>query len=404
MPVETRETEPFWMLSEEQEAVRETARGFATRRLAKLAGEIDESKRFPDGLFQELGRLGLLGLAIPPEYGGTGAGYLASAIAMEELSRASAAVSLSMGAHAFLCARNLYENANEAQRRKFLPKLCSGEWVGAFGLTEPEAGSDAASLKTKAERKGDRYLLNGAKIFITNGSMADVFLVFARTPRRRGSRSADGSEATAISAFIVEKGFAGFSVGRDIAKLGTCGSPLSELVFQDCEVPAENLLGEEGKGLSIMLEGLDMERAVFSGLAVGVAQASLDYALAYAAKRRQFKTTIGSFQLVQEMLAQMATEIEAARLLCYQAAGRLDRGLPMSKQASFSKLFGAQMAVRATLSGVQILGGYGFTRECPVERYYRDAVLAGIGGGTSQIQLLIIAKELFKEAARHARG
>lgn len=382
--------------TEDIRSARETARGFASRRLAGLADEIEESKRFPEGLFRELGELGLLGLAIPEEYGGSGAGFLASAVMMEELARASAAVSLSVGAHSFLCARNLFEIADDEQRRRYLPKLCSGEWVGAFGLTEAEAGSDAASLRTRAERKGDRYLLNGAKLFITNGSIADVFLVFARTSRRPGG-------ASAISAFVVERGFKGFSIGRDIAKLGTCGSPLSELVFQDCEVPAENLLGEEGKGLAHMLHGLDMERAVFSGMAVGLAQAALEYAASYATKRRQFRQPIGSFQLVQELLAQTATEIEAARLLNYQAAAMLDRGLEVTKHASFAKLFCAQMAVRATQAGVQVLGGYGFTKECPVERYYRDAMLIGIGGGTSQIQVQIIARELLKEASRRGR-
>lgn len=388
--------EPPGFLREDHVLVRETARGFARRRLAPIADEIDETKRFPAALFREAGELGLLGLAIPNEFGGSGAGFLASAIMMEELARVSAAVSLSFGAHSFLCAHNLHKSAGDALRRRFLPKLCSGEWIGAFGLTEPEAGSDAASLKTRAERKGDRWVLNGTKIFITNGSIADVFLVFARTERRRGGVSA-------ISAFVVEKGSPGFSVGRDIPKLGTCGSPLSELVFQDCAIPAENLVGEEGRGLAYMLDGLDMERAVFSGLAVGVGQAALDYAAVYATKRRQFRQTIGSFQLVQEMLAQMATEVEAARLLNYQAASLLDAGRTVTKQASFAKLFGAQMAVRVTQWGVQILGGYGFTRECPVERYYRDAMLAGIGGGTSQIQLQLIAREVLKEASRRAR-
>ncbi len=379
-------------LQEAHRLVRETARDFASRRLKAMAQEIEDSERLPPGLWPELGRLGLLGLAIPEDYGGSQAGFLASTIAMEELAKASAAATLSVGAHSFLCAHNLYAHADESQRRKYLPKLCSGEWVGAFGLTEPEAGSDAASLKTSARLAGDRYILNGSKIFITNGSIADVVLVFARTERRRGRGN--------LSAFIVEKSFKGFSAGRDMPKLGTCGSPLSELHFKDCEVPADNLLGEEGKGLSYMLEGLDMERCVFSGMPVGIAQAALDYCLDYATKRRQFGQPVSSFQLVQEMLAQSATEIEAARLLTYQAAERLDSGQEVSKFASFAKLFGAQMVMRATQAAVQIMGGIGFTRECPVERFYRDAALIGIGGGTSQIQQLIIARELLKEHAR----
>lgn len=378
---------------EEVRLVRETARNFAQKRLRAIAEKVEESKTLPPGLFKELGEVGLLGLAIPESYGGSGSSFLACAVAMEELSRVSAAVCLSYGAHSFLCARNLYENASETLRRKYLPRLCSGESIGAFGLTEPGSGSDAASLQTKAAKRGSRYVLNGTKIFITNGSIADVFLVFARTEKSKGR--------SLLSAFVVEKGFKGFSVSRDISKLGTRGSPLSELVFTDCEVPAENLVGEEGQGLRYMINGLDMERAVFSGMPVGIAQAALDYALSYAVKRQQFKQPLSSFQLVQEMLAQMATEIEASRLLTYQAARLLDAGQPVSKHASFAKLFGAQMVMRATQWAVQILGGYGFTRECPVERFYRDAALIGIGGGTSQIQTLIIAKELVKEANRH---
>ncbi|MBI4425685.1 MAG: acyl-CoA dehydrogenase family protein [Elusimicrobia bacterium] len=382
-------------LGESHRLVREAARDFASRRLAPLAREIEDSKALPVELFRELGRIGLLGLSIPEAYGGSEQGFLASAIAGEELGRASAAFSLSFGAHAFLCAHNLCANADDAQRRRFLPKLCSGEWIGAFALTEPGSGSDAASLQTRAVRRGDRWVLNGTKIFITNGSIARVFLLFARTGRRRGHG--------ALSAFVVERDAPGFSVGRDIEKLGTCGSPLSELVLQDCEVPAENLVGQEGDGLKIMLTGLDTERSVFSGLAVGIGQAALDCALDYAAKRRQFQQPIASFQLVQEMLSQTATELEAARLLTYQAAWRLDQGLEVSKQASFAKLFAAQMVVRAAQQAVQILGGYGYTKEFPAERLYRDAILTGIGGGTSQIQQLIIARELLKERARKIR-
>ncbi|MBI4249942.1 MAG: acyl-CoA dehydrogenase family protein [Elusimicrobia bacterium] len=383
------------LLSEENQAARDTAREFACSRLQPAAQEIEQSGRLPAELFRELGRLGLLGLAVPQDYGGSGASFLSCALAMEELSRASAALALSYGAHAFLCAHNLYARGGEAQRRKYLPKLMSGEWIGAFALTEPEAGSDAAALKTRAVRRGDSYILNGSKIFITNGSAAQIFLVFARTRRASGRG--------ALSLFIVERDFPGFAVGKDIPKLGTCGSPLSELHFNDCEVPAENLLGEEGGALAYMRRGLDMERAVFSGMAVGIGQAALDYSLSYAMRRRQFKRPISSFQLVQEMLAQMATEIEAARLLTRQAAWRLDRNMEASKFASFAKLFGAQMVLRATQWAVQILGGYGFTRECPVERFYRDAALSGIGGGTSQIQTLIIAGELIKEALRESK-
>jgi len=376
-------------VSDDSELIRETARDFAQKRLAPIAQAIDEDEAFPRELFNEMGQLGLLGLGVPEIYGGTGATFLSAAIAMEELSRVSAAVALSYGAHAFLCAHNLYANADEAMRKKYLPKLCSGEWIGAFALTEPEAGSDAASLQTTAKKNGSGYVLNGAKMFITNGSIADLFLVFARTERRPG--------VGPLSAFLVEREFKGLNTSRDIKKLGTRGSPLSEVLFQDCAVPAGNLIGEEGKGLNYMLRGLDMERAVFSGMAVGLVRASLDYSLNYACQRRQFKQPVASFQLVQEMLAQMATDLEAGRLLVYQAATMLDEGKTITKEASIAKLFVAQMAIRCTQMGVQILGGVGFTRECPVERYYRDAALLPIGGGTSQIQQLIIAKAMIKE-------
>ncbi|MEK9145225.1 MAG: acyl-CoA dehydrogenase family protein [Elusimicrobiota bacterium] len=379
-------------LPESHQLARDSAREFAEKRLKPLAEQIEASQSLPPELFRQMGELGLLGLAIPEEYGGTGQGFLAATLAMEELAKASGAVALSFGAHSCLCAYNLFAHANEEQRRRYLPGLVSGRDIGAFALTEPGSGSDAASMQTRAVFKDGRYLLNGTKIFITNGSMARVFLVFARTERRRGRG--------ALSAFVVERGFKGFSTGRDIKKLGTCGSPLTELIFKDCEVPAQNLLGEEGRGLAYMLKGLDMERSVFSGMAVGLAQAALDYALDYAAQRRQFGAPLTSFQLVQEMLADTATELEAARLLTYQAAEMLDRGQSVTKQASFAKLYAARMAVRATQAAVQILGGYGYTRECPVERFYRDAMLVGIGGGTSQIQQLIIARELVKERAR----
>ena len=379
-------------LSESQRLARDSAREFAEKRLKPLAEKIEASQSFPPDLFRQMGELGLLGLAIPEEYGGTGQGFLAGTLAMEELAKASGAVALSFGAHSYLCAYNLFAHADEEQRRRYLPGLVSGKVIGAFALTEPGSGSDAASLQTRAVFKDGRYLLNGTKTFITNGSIAGVFLVFARTEHRRGKGN--------LSAFVVERGFSGFSTGRDIKKLGTCGSPLTELIFKDCEVPAGNLVGEEGRGLAYMLKGLDMERSVFSGMAVGLAQAALDYALDYALQLRQFGAPLTSFQLVQELLADTATELEAARLLTYQAAGMLDRGQSVTKQASFAKLFAARMAVRATQAAVQILGGYGYTRECPVERFYRDAMLVGIGGGTSQIQQLIIARELVKERAR----
>ncbi|MBI4667618.1 MAG: acyl-CoA dehydrogenase family protein [Elusimicrobia bacterium] len=379
-------------LTQTQREVLETFHEFCAKRIAPRAREIDESEEYPLELFREMGRLGYLGLAIPEQYGGMGLDYVTCSLIAEELSRASTGFGLSVGAHSFLCAQNLYNMAGESQRQKYLPGLCNGELIGAFGLTEPEAGSDSTNLSTHAVKKGNEWIINGAKMFITNGSIADVILLFARTQRKPGSQG--------VSVFIVEKNFPGFSTGRDIKKLGTHGSPLSELVLQDCRVPEENLMGKEGRGLSYMLKALDIERALLSGMAVGGAQAALDCALDYSKKRRQFGQLISSFQLIQEMLAQMATEIEAARLLVRQAAWRLDQGLDITRHASYAKLFSAQMAMRAARQAMQILGGAGYCCEFPAERFYRDAPLMGLGGGTNEIQKLIIARDLIKNGLR----
>lgn len=378
-------------LTETQREVQQAFKEFCGKKIAPMAKEIDESEEFPHELFKEMGRLGYLGLAIPEKYGGMGLDFVTCSLISEELSRASTGFALSVGAHSFLCAYNVYSLADEEQRQKYIPGLCAGESIGAFCLTEPGAGSDSTNLSTTAVKKGNEWVLNGSKIFITNGSIADVLLVFARTPRKPGSQG--------ISAFIVEKNFRGFSTGRDIPKLGTLGSPLSEIVFQDCRVPEENLLGKEGKGISYMLGALDVERALLSGMAVGSAQAALDFALDYSKKRKQFGQLISSFQLVQEMLAQMATEVEAARLLVRQAAWRLDHGMDITRHASYAKLFGAQMIMRVTQQAMQVLGGSGYCREYPVERFYRDAPLMGLGGGTNEIQKLIIARDLIKNGA-----
>ncbi|MBI2070393.1 MAG: acyl-CoA dehydrogenase family protein [Elusimicrobia bacterium] len=353
-------------LTETQREVQQAFKEFCGKKIAPMAKEIDESEEFPHELFKEMGRLGYLGLAIPEKYGGMGLDFVTCSLISEELSRASTGFALSVGAHSFLCAYNVYSLADEEQRQKY-------------------------NLSTTAVKKGNEWVLNGSKIFITKGSIADVLLVFARTPRKPGSQG--------ISAFIVEKNFRGFSTGRDIPKLGTLGSPLSEIVFQDCRVPEENLLGKEGKGISYMLGALDVERALLSGMAVGSAQAALDFALDYSKKRKQFGQLISSFQLVQEMLAQMATEVEAARLLVRQAAWRLDHGMDITRHASYAKLFGAQMIMRVTQQAMQVLGGSGYCREYPVERFYRDAPLMGLGGGTNEIQKLIIARDLIKNGA-----
>lgn len=382
-------------LSETQLEVLEAFREFTRKKIAPRAAEIDETEQFPRDLFEELGRLGYLGIPIPEKYGGAGLDFITASLVSEEICRASAGFALSYGAHAFLCAYNIYSLANETQRQKYIPGLCSGKLIGAFALTEPEAGSDSTNLATKAAPKGKEYILNGSKMFITNGSIADVFLLFARTPRKPGSQG--------VSAFIVEKNFPGLSTGKDIPKLGTRGSPLTEVILQDCRVPAENLLGREGHGIVYMLRCLDVERALLSGMAVGSAQAALDYALDYAKKRRQFNRPIASFQMIQEMLAQMATEIEAARLLVRQACWMLQQGMDITRHASYAKLFGAQMTMRVCQQALQILGGYGYCREFPVERFYRDAPLIGVGGGTSEIQKLIIARDLIKSRTQTNR-
>ncbi len=379
-------------LTPQQKEVQQACREFARKKIAPRAAHIDEADEFPRDLFVEMGRLGYLGLTIPEDYGGLGLDFITATVAMEEIAWASAGLGLSWGAHSFLCAHNLYSLGNEAQRKKYLPRLCSGEWIGAFALTEPGAGSDSTNLATKAIQKDDHWILNGSKIFITNGSLANVILVFAATPRKPGSQGA--------SLFIVDKDAPGFSVSRDIPKMGTRGSPLSELIFDNCRIRQENLIGKEGRGLSYMLKSLDAERALLSSIAIGGAQMGLDFALDYAKKRRQFGAPIASFQLVQEMLAQMATEIEAARLLVRQAAWRLDQKLNLNRQASIAKLFVSQMVMRVAQQAMQVLGGYGYCKEFPVERFMRDAALMSLGAGTSEIQKLIIARDLIKENGR----
>lgn len=374
---------PF-SFTEEQLLFRETLRAFVSQEVAPIAARTDREERFPAELFSKLGRLGIMGISVPKEYGGAGADFLSAALAMETLAYGCASTALSYGAHAFLCTQNLYTFANEKQRERFLPSLCSGERLGAFALTEPGSGSDAGSITTAAEKRGDHYRVTGTKMFITNASVAGLFLVFART----------SPDQTTL--FVVERDSDGVTVGRPMEKLGMRGSPTSEVVFQNVAVPAENRLGSEGEGALHLKRALDMERAIFSALPVGIAAAALDAALAYAKERVQFDRPIAQFQLIQEMLAEMATEIEAARLLTYQAAARLDEGREATRSASYAKLFGAEMVMRATVKAIQIFGGYGYMREFPVERFMRDAKLISIGGGTSEIQKLIIARELLK--------
>ncbi|MFQ5649893.1 MAG: acyl-CoA dehydrogenase family protein [bacterium] len=375
-------------LTKEQDMLKSMVREFAQKEVAPLAAELDRQERFPAETFRKMAELGLLGVAIPEEYGGSRVDWISCVLVVEELGRVCASTALSYGAHTFLCAHNLFEHGNEEQRKEYLPSLVKGEKIGAMALTEPEAGSDATSLKTRARKVGDEYVLTGTKTFITNAPVADIVLVFARSAEQEGKQS--------LSTFIVEKDFPGFSVGKPMEKLGMRGSPTSEIYLEECRVPAKNLLGREGHGMAQMMNGLDMERVVFSGLPLGIAEGASEAAVKYAKERHQFGQPIASFQMVQEMLVDMAKGIEALRLLAYRAAALLEEGKRVTKEASIAKLLGAEVAMKTTLDAVQIFGGYGYTRDYPVERFLRDAKLVEIGGGTSQIQKLIIAKEILR--------
>ncbi len=381
-------------LTEEERAVRDLTRQVAEGELAPLADELDRKEEFAWPVFKKLAEAGLTGVVIPEEYGGIGASFLSGVLVMEELARHCGGTALSFGAHAYIGTYNIYKSASAEQRRRYLPDLCAGRKVAAFALTEPGHGSDAMGLTTRAEKKGERYILNGAKTFITNGSIADVLLVFART----GQPGAKG-----LSAFIVERGFSGFASGKPMEKMGMRASPTTELFFDDCEVPAENLIGAEGQGGLIALAGLDMERTLFSGLPIGLIQGALDIAVKYSGERKQFGQAIASFQLVQAMIADISMQLYISRLLAYSAARKLEAGARVTMNASYSKLFASEASVKATLDAIQILGGYGYMREFKVERLMRDAKLVEIGGGTSQIQRLIIAREIYKQAGIDVR-
>lgn len=376
-------------LTEAERTIQELTRQIAEGELAPVADELDRKEEFGWDVFKKLAEAGITGVVVPEEYGGIGASFLSGVLVMEELARHCGGTALSFGAHAYIGTYNIYKSASEEQRKRYLPDLCAGKKIGAFGLTEPGHGSDAMGLATRAEKKGDRYILNGAKTFITNGSIADVVLVFART----GPPGAKG-----ISAFIVEKTFPGFAAGQPMEKMGMRASPTTELFFDDCEVPAENLVGAEGQGGLVALTGLDMERTLFSGLPIGLIQGALDVAVKYAGEREQFGQRIANFQLVQAMVADISMQLYISRLLAYNAARKMEDGRRVTMNASYSKLYASEASVKATLDAIQILGGYGYMREFKVERLMRDAKLVEIGGGTSQIQRLIIAREVFKQA------
>ena len=378
-------------LGETADMLRETVAAFAAAELAPRAAAIDRDNAFPPELWPRLGALGLLGVTVEEEYGGAGMGYLEHVVAMEEISRASASVGLSYGAHSNLCVNQLRRNGTEAQKRRYLPGLIAGTAVGALAMSEPSAGSDVVAMRLRAERRGDRYVLNGTKMWITNGPDADVLVVYAKTDPAAGPRG--------ISAFVIEKGFKGFAPGTKLDKLGMRGSNTAELVFTECEVPAENLLGREGEGVRILMSGLDYERAVLAGGPLGIMQACLDAVVPYVHEREQFGRKIGEFQLMQGKLADMYTTMNAARAYVYAVAKACDRGLTTRKDAAGAILYAAERATAMALDAIQCLGGNGYINDYPTGRLLRDAKLYEIGAGTSEIRRMLIGRELFAATA-----
>jgi isovaleryl-CoA dehydrogenase len=381
-----------FQLSDEQRMIKETVYKWSVNELGPLQEKIDEEDWFPPDFFRKCAEIGILGITIDEKYGGLGGDVLMQTLAIEEMSRICPALAMSYGAHSNLCANNIYKNASDYLKEKYLPPLVSGEKIGALGLTEPSAGSDAMSLRTRAVKAGDKYILNGSKMFITNGPVADTLLVYAKTSPELGAKG--------ISAFVVEKGFPGFSVARKLKKCGMRGSPTAELVFEDCAVPAENLVGVENNGVNVMTSGLDIERIVLAGGSVGMAQQALEYSIKYSVEREQFGQSIASFQMVQQKLADMYARTEASRLMVYRAAEEAQRaprggkGTELTKKAAAAVLFAAETATWVCDQAVQIHGGYGYCLEFPVQKLWRDAKLYEIGAGTSEIRRLIIAREL----------
>jgi len=378
-------------LGEEVEAVRDTVHRFAQEKLAPRAEEIDRSNEFARDLWPELGALGLLGITADPDFGGSGLGYLAHVVAVEELARASASTSLSYGAHSNLCVNQINRNGNAEQKARYLPKLCSGEHVGALAMSEPGAGSDVVSMKLRADKRGDRYILNGSKMWITNGPDADVLVVYAKTDPTAGPKG--------ITAFLIEKGFKGFSTAQKLDKLGMRGSNTCELVFEDCEVPAENVMGAEGGGVRVLMSGLDYERVVLSAIGIGIMHACLDVVMPYVHERKQFGQPIGEFQLIQAKVADMYTAMNSARAYVYAVAAACDRGAVTRQDAAACCLYASEQATQQALQAIQILGGNGYINDNPTGRLLRDAKLMEIGAGTSEIRRMLIGRELFKETA-----
>ena len=371
--------------------LRDTVRAFAQDKIAPRAEEIDRSNTFPRDLWPQLGALGLHGITVEEEWGGSGLGYLEHCVAMEEVSRASASVGLSYGAHSNLCVNQIRRNGSEAQKRRYLPKLIAGEHVGALAMSEPGAGSDVVSMRTRAERKGDRFILNGSKMWITNGPEAETLVVYAKTDPNAGARG--------ITAFLIEKGMKGFSTAQKLDKLGMRGSDTCELVFDDCEVPAENILGKVNDGVKVLMSGLDYERVVLAAGPLGIMQAAVDVVVPYLHERKQFGAPIGSFQIMQAKLADMYVTMNAAKAYVYAVARACDEGKTTREDAAGAILFAAEKATQVALDAIQCLGGNGYINDYPTGRLLRDAKLYEIGAGTSEIRRMLIGREIFEKTA-----
>jgi isovaleryl-CoA dehydrogenase len=376
-------------LGPDVDALRDTVENFSRDRIAPRADEIDRTNTFPRDLWPELGQMGLLGITVEDEYGGAGLGYLEHCVALEEVSRASGSVGLSYGAHSNLCVNQIRRTGTEAQKRRYLPKLISGEHVGALAMSEPGAGSDVVSMRTRAEKRGDRYVLNGSKMWITNGPVAETLVIYAKTDPKAGPRG--------ITAFIVENDFPGFSTAQKLDKLGMRGSDTGELVFQDCEVPEENVLGPVNEGVKVLMSGLDYERAVLAAGSLGLMQACMDVVIPYVHQRKQFDAPIGSFQLMQAKIADMYVTMNAAKAYVYAVARACDRGETTREDAAGAILFASEKATWMALEAIQCLGGNGYINEFPTGRLLRDAKLYEIGAGTSEIRRMLIGREIFEK-------